>query len=187
MRDEPARELRPLPAEQVEHHVEVRARAGATIDEGADHPELLGEDEERREGRRPGEGAEQADGAARTRGRDGGVERVGLAADRLDDEVDRRLQRVAEDTTRLAVAHHAVGTERQRCRALLRPAGDDEDLAAPPARAATTAMRPIVPAPSTSTRSPIARPASRTACTATPSGSASAAVAKSTPAGTRKQ
>src|SRR2546425_5469612 len=101
----------------------------AAVDEGANHPQLLGEDEERRERGRAGEGAEQADGSARTRSRDGGVERVGLAADRLDDEVDRRLQRVAEETGCLAFAHHAIGPERQRRLALLRPAGDDEDPA----------------------------------------------------------
>ena len=48
-------------------------------------------------------------------------------------------------------------------------------------------MRPIVPAPSTRTRSPIARPERRTACTATPNGSASDVTAWSTPAGAAKQ
>src|SRR5438445_2442022 len=131
VRDEPARDLRPLPAKQLERDVEIGPCPAAAVDEGANHPQLLGEDEERRERGRAGEGAEQADGPARTRGCDGGVERVGLAADRLDDEVDRCLQRVAEETGCLAFAHHAVGPERQRRLALLRPAGDDEDLARP--------------------------------------------------------
>ena len=50
-----------------------------------------------------------------------------------------------------------------------------------------TAARPIVPAPSTSTRWPSDSPATRTPWTATPSGSDSAAVAKGTPSGTGKQ
>ena len=54
-----------------------------------------------------------------------------LPPDRLDDEVDRRFQGGVAQRVLVAVAEHAVGTERLRRRPLLRPARRDEDLARP--------------------------------------------------------
>src|SRR5438876_677490 len=74
VRDNGLGDVLPLPSEQVETDVEVGPRSRPAVDEGADQPELLREDEEGREGRRPGEGAEDADRPARPAGSDRGGE-----------------------------------------------------------------------------------------------------------------
>src|SRR5438094_432359 len=95
----------------------------------ADDAELLGEHEERREGRRAAERAEDADRPARAAGRHGGVERVGRTPHRLDHQVDRRIAGIPEEATEIALVDHPVCAERQRRRLLMRASRADDDFA----------------------------------------------------------
>src|SRR5262249_59659728 len=90
VRDDRAPEHGRVAREEVLHDLEVGAGAGAVVDEGAFDGELLGEHEQRWEHRHLRVRAEHADRAAGAAGEDRLIEGVGLAADRLDDDVDRR-------------------------------------------------------------------------------------------------
>src|SRR5262245_32115422 len=73
MRDERGADVRALAPQEIEDDVVVGPRTRATVDEGADDAELLRQDVERREGRRLGEGAEDADRTAGARRHGGGL------------------------------------------------------------------------------------------------------------------
>ena len=154
------------------------------VAERADQADLLHHQKERVELRLLHEDAEDRDGAARAARR-----RRRRRARTRRRRPSRPRRRPGCRSTRTSARPTAVGSNTRdapsaraaafccgrRAVATISPA--------PPAFAAAIAVKPIVPAPSTSTRWPISSPARRSACTDTASGSVSCAVSSSTPAG----